>query len=180
MAGTNQRYYRAKAKEWTLAESSTDKVMIVVLFDILTEGAAEKSLTWRGFFTEKTTDRTIESLRFMGFEGDDLSQLEGLDRNEVDLTVEDEEYTDKETGEVKHSARVQWVNKPKSLAVKKALEGDSLKSFAAQMKAAFRAADAANGKRTSAPKPAATPSTGQSGGLRRPEPPPLTDSDIPF
>ena len=180
MAGTNKRYYRGKAKEWTLSESSTGKVMIVVLFDILTEGASEKSLTWRGFFTEATTDRTIESLRAMGFEGDDLSQLVGLDKNEVDLVVEDEEYTDSESGEVKTSAKVQWVNKPKALSVKNVLEGDSLKSFAAQMKAAFRAADAANGKRTSAPKPAATPNTGQSGGLRRPEPPPMTDSDIPF
>lgn len=181
MAGNNTRYYRAKAKEWTMAEASTGTVMIVVLFDILTEGAEEKSLTWRGYFGEKSTDRTIESLRHMGFEGDDLTQLEGLDRNEVDLTVEDEEYTDAESGEVKTSAKVQWVNKPKALSVKKVLEGDSLKSFAAQMKAAFRAVDASNGKRTSAPpKPAATPSTGQSGGLRRPEPPPLTDKDIPF
>ena len=98
MAGTNKRYYRGKAKEWTLSESSTGKVMIVVLFDILTEGASEKSLTWRGFFTEATTDRTIESLRAMGFEGDDLSQLVGLDKNEVDLVVEDEEYTVSQSG----------------------------------------------------------------------------------
>lgn len=176
--GTNKRYYRGKAKEWTLAESSTGKPMMVVLFDILTEGAAEKALTWRGFFTEATTDRTIESLRFMGFEGDDLSQLEGLDRNEVELVVEDEEYTDEASGEVKTSAKVQWVNKPRTLAVKTILEGDKLKAFAASMKASFRAVDAAAGKRAPATTP--RPAAAASAGPRTPEPPPLTDADIPF
>lgn len=174
MAGNNRRYYRAKAKEWTLAESSTGKPMVVVMFDILTEGAAEKALTWRGFFTEKTTDRTIESLRFMGFEGDDLSQLKGLDRNEVDLVVEDEEYTD-ENGQPQLSAKVQWVNKPRALMVKNAMVGDGLKAFAASMKEAFRAADAAAGKRAPPPQRAAAAS-----GPRTPEPPPLGDEDLPF
>lgn len=177
MAGTNKRYYRGKAKEWTMSLSSTEKPMLVVLFDVLTEGAAEKALTWRGFFTEKTMDRTIESLRFMGFEGDDLSQLEGLDRNEVELVVEDEEYTDGESGEVKYSAKVQWVNRPKALSVKNVLEGDGLKAFAAQMKASFRQVDAAAGKRTSAPAAAKKPAPS---GPQGAEPPPLSDADIPF
>lgn len=172
--GANKRYYRGRGKEWTLSESQQGHPMAVVLFDILTEGAAESSLTWRGSFSEAAADRTIEALRHCGFEGDDLTQLTGLDKNEVELVVEDEEY------EGKTYAKVQWVNKPRSLSVKNVLEGDKLKTFAAEMKARIRALDASNGKRTSAPKPAATPSTGQSGGLRRPEPPPLTDSDIPF
>jgi len=174
MGANNQRRYRAKAKEWTMSESQQHVPMIVVLFDILTEGAAESALNWRGSFSDGAADRTIESMRHCGWEGDDLTQLEGLDRNEVELVVEDEEY------EGKTYAKVQWVNKPRSLSVKNVLEGDKLKAFAAEMKLRIRALDASNGKRTSAPKPAATPSTGQSGGLRRPEPPPMTDSDIPF
>lgn len=172
MAGTNKRYYRAKAKEWALSEASTGTPMVVVLFNILTEGATDSALTWRGFFTEKTTERTIEALRFMGFEGDDLTQLHGLDRDEVDLVVEDEEYTDDE-GNLRTSAKVQWVNKPRSLSVKTVLEGDKLKSFAAQMKAQFRQADASAGKRTPSVKPSASGPLGN-------EPPPLDDNDIPF
>lgn len=163
----NKRYYRAKAKEWTLSETKQGAPMVVVLFDVLTEGATEKSLTWRGLFTEKTVDRTIESLRYCGFEGDDLLTLEGLDKNEVDLVVEDELY------EGKTYARVQWVNKPRNLSVKTVLEGDKAKAFAAEMKARFRAFDAGSGKRTSAPKQAAS-------GPKTPEPPPLTDADMPF
>jgi hypothetical protein len=103
MAGINKRYYRAKAKEWTMSEASTGKPMLVVLFDVLTEGADVKALTWRGFFTEATMDRTIEAMRHMGFEGDDLGDLTGLDRLEVDLVVEDEEYTDETSGEQRRS-----------------------------------------------------------------------------
>jgi hypothetical protein len=172
----NKRYYRGKAKEWAMSEASTGKPMLVVLFDVLTEGATEKSLTWRGFFTDATADRTIESLRAMGFEGDDLSTLEGLDKNEVDLVVEDEEYTDPETGQVRAVPKVQWVNRPRALSVKTVMEGDKLRSFAAEMKARFRAVDAAAGKRTPS-KPAAAPA---GAGPKTPEPPPLTDADMPF
>ena len=64
------------------------------------------------------------------------------------------------------------MNKPRGPQVKTALEGQKLSAFAAQMKSAFRAHDAANGKR--APKPAAAAPTGDP----RPEPPPL--DDLPF
>lgn len=163
---SNRRFYRAKAKEWQLGESENGKPFVGVLFEVLTADAQEKHLTWRGFFTEATTERTIESLRYMGFEGDDLEQLVGLDRNEVDLVVEDEEY------DGKTYARVQWVNRAAALRVKQALTGDKAKSFAASMKAAFRTHDAANGKRASSAK---SPTAD-----KRPEPPPLSDADIPF
>ncbi len=167
MAGVNKRYLRAKALEWALGESQAGNPYVAVSFKVKDTDGEEKFVAWRGSFTDKTTDRTIESLRFMGFEGDDLSKLEGLNKNEVELVVEDEEYE----GEL--FARVQWVNKPRGPGVKVALEGQKLSSFAAQMKAAFRAHDAANGKRTTS-KPAAP------AGDLRPEPPPMSDADIPF
>ena len=168
MAGTNKRYLRSKAQEWALGESESGKAYIAISFKVKDTDGEEKFVSWRGFFTEATTERTIESLRAMGFEGDDLSNLVGLDKNEVELVVEDEEY------EGKTYARVQWVNKPKGPGVKNQLEGQKLGAFAAQMKQAFRAHDASNGKRVGT-KPAAAP-----GGDPRPEPPPLSDADIPF
>lgn len=170
MAGNNRRYLRSKAQEWTLGESESGKVYLAVSFKVKDTDGEEKFLGWRGFFTDATTERTIESMRAMGFEGDDMTNLVGLDKNEVDLVVEDEEY------EGKTYARVQWVNKPRGPMVKTVLEGDKAKAFAASMKAAFRAHDAAGGKRTNT-KPAAS-SAPQ--GDRRPEPPPLSDADIPF
>lgn len=176
MAGNNRRYIRSKAKEWQLGESETGSPFIMVSFPVKNEDGTERFLAWRGYFTEKTTERTIESLRFMGFEGDDLTNLVGLDTLEVDLVVEDEEY------EGKTYERVQFINKPRGPAVKKPLEGQKLGAFAAQMKAAFRAHDAEQGKRTgAAPKPAAPrPSPSRTGGVMSPEPPPHTDDDLPF
>lgn len=168
MAGTNKRYLRSKALEWKLGESDGGKPYLGVSFKVKdTLDGEEKFVGWRGFFTEATTDRTIESMRYMGFEGDDLSNLVGLDKNEVELVVEDEEY------EGKMYPRVQWVNKPRGPMVKNELDGQKLSAFAAQMKSAFRAHDAAEGKRVGT-KPAAAPS-----GDKRPEPP-LSDADIPF
>lgn len=165
--GTNRRYIRSKAKEWALGESNNGSAYVAVSFQVKDTDGEDKFVSWHGFFTEKTTERTIEALRHMGFEGDDLTQLAGLDKNEVDLVIEDEEY------EGKTFARVQFVNKPRGPSVKTALEGQKLSAFAAQMKAAFRAHDASQGKRAVAPRSAPTED-------KRPEPPPLTDADIPF
>jgi hypothetical protein len=165
--GTNRRYYEAKATEWALGESSSGKEQVVVSFHVLTPDAQEQRLTWYGYFTEKTADRTLESLRHCGWTGDDLTDLTGLDANEVQLVVEDEEYEGKVT------AKVQWVNKAGGLALKAPLAPDKAKAFAASMRDRIRAMDAAGGVRkpSAAPKPAS---------LAAPEPPPHSDADLPF
>lgn len=169
--GTNKRYYRAKASSGILGETSGGKPEVAVAFNILTEGATHTQLTWHGYFTEATQERTIESLRIAGFAGDDLTAFEGgydfpSDAPEVELVVEDEEY------EGKTRTKVQWVNRAGGPAVKTALTGDKAKAFAAAMKGAFRAFDASNGKRAAPAKPTTAD--------KRPEPPPLSDADIPF
>lgn len=86
-------------------------------------------------------------------------------------------YTTEQCGQVSTRARVRWVNKAGGLSLKQPLTGEKAQAFAASMRAAVRAFDAASGKRVNAslsPKPAVSPS------LRAPEPPPLTDSDMPF
>lgn len=168
---SNRRYLRSKAHDWTLGEHG-DGGMVAVSFKAKDTDGLEKFMQWRGFFTEKTAERTIESLRAMGFEGDDISTLAerggGLDKNEVELVVEDEEY------EGKTYARVQFINKPRGAAVKTPLVGDKAKAFAASLKAKFHAHDAAAGKRVSTKPGTAAPQGGP------PEPPPLTDADLPF
>lgn len=165
----NRRYYRGKAREWALSETAKGDPMISILFGISTPDATHSVLTYRGTFaTEKSADITIEALRTCGFEGDDLTHLEGLDRNEVELVVEDEEY------EGKPQPRIRFINRPRALNVKQPMAEDKKRTFAAEMKARFRAFDAGNGKRAASnPKP--TPA-----GPRTPEPPPLDDADFPF
>jgi hypothetical protein len=177
MAGINKRYTRSKAQEWALGESDNGKPYVGVSFKITDPSdKQEKFVGWKGFFTEATTERTIESLRYMGFEGDDVSNLVGLNKNEVELVIEDEEYEDQQTGEVKTATKVAWVNQPRGPMVKTKLEGEKAKSFAAQMKEKFRGFDAAAGKRVNS-KPAAAGKPAPSGPLGD-DPPPV--EDLPF
>lgn len=173
---TNQRRYRARATLWDLGETSTGKEQVAVEFVILTEGADVERITWFGYFTEDTVDRTIESLRICGWTGTDLAELQGLEANEVELVIEDDTY------EGKTRAKVRWVNKPGGLALKAPLSGERKKAFAATMRDRVKAFDASAG----APKPKATtaprngagrppPHIGEAGG-----PPPMSDDDIPF
>jgi hypothetical protein len=168
----SKRFYKAKAAEWALGETASGKEQVAVAFNILTPDAQENRLTWYGYFSDGAVDRTLESLRICGWQGDDLTDLTGLDANEVELVVEDEEYPE---GSGKWRAKVQWVNRSGGLALKAPLAGDKAKAFAASMRERIRALDAANGKRVSNGAPKQSPS------MRAPEPPPLTDADnLPF
>lgn len=159
------RKYVARAEQWGLGETDTGKEQVAVGFQILTQDADIPYITWHGYFTDKAADRTIESLRICGWEGDDLTNLQGLDKNEVELVIEDEEYD----GKVR--PKVRWVNRVGgSLALKAPLSGDKLKAFAASMRGQIRAYDAGTGRKA-APKPR-PPVTSSA--------PPHTDDDIPW
>lgn len=163
--------YRAKAKEWTLGEAGDKGTPEVAVYFVFTDSElAGQGITWHGFLTDAAADRTIQSLRYCGWTGDDLSNLTGLDANEVELVIENETY------EGKTYLRVQWVNKPGGLAVKAPMTGDKAKAFAASMRDRIRALDAAGGVKRQ-PAAAKNSRPAQSG---PPEPPPLTDADIPF
>lgn len=173
--GTNKRYYRARGVHAVLGESSTGKEQVAVTLQILDEGATHQQLTWYGFFTDATWERTIESLRTLGWQGDDLNDLTGIDRDEVSITVEDEEYN----GQV--YTRVKWINKAGGPAVKSPLTGDRAASFAAQMKAKIRALDAQK-KQLGAVPVAQRPVSSAPHRPVAPHPPPAADfaDDIPF
>ena len=180
MAGINKRYARSKALEWALGEWDGGKPYVGVSFKIKDPlDDSEKFVGWRGWFTDAAADRTIESLRHLGFEGDDVSELKDLDKNEVELVIEDEEYTDQQSGELKTTTRGQFINKLRGPMVKTKLEGDKATSFAAQMKERFRAVDASNGKRVTN-KPGAAKAAPAAAGPPGEEPPPLGNDDIPF
>lgn len=154
----NERKYLARAEQWGLGETSTGKEQVAVSFKILTPDADIKSIAWHGYFTPQALDRTIESLRICGWEGNDLSDLRGFDKNEVALVIDDEDYN----GETR--AKVKWINRAGGgLALKTPLSGDKLKAFALSMVGQIRGLD------TKAQKPRSSAS-----------PPPLTDDDVPW
>lgn len=78
-------------------------------FEVTTDDGEVFTVEWRGWLTEKTETRTLESLRLMGWTGDDVyGDLagEGALRNKVKVDVRHEEYKGKTT------ARVSFINGP--------------------------------------------------------------------
>ena len=90
--------YTATATEHALSTSKNGNIYIQVSFEV--EG---QKINWRGFFTDATKARTVQSLRFMGWQGNDINDLDLP--NEVELVIAHEEYNGKTY------ARVNWVNK---------------------------------------------------------------------
>jgi Fe-S cluster assembly iron-binding protein IscA len=101
----------AAARSWQFGKTAKGGEQIAVLFEILEGPDAGNSVTWFGYFTEKTVDRTIEALRYCGMEGDDLSAIRELP-NKVQIVVEHETY------EGKTRAKVAWVNQLGGGAIK--------------------------------------------------------------
>lgn len=178
--------HKAVCRSLQFGFTSKGGEQVAVEFEIVGEDDEEAghSITWFGFFTEKTMARTIESLRYLGWAGDDLSELPALAEagqlaQEVEIVVDHEKY------EGKWSTKVRWVNRPGGgrVQLERPMEGSDLKTFAARMKGAVMSAGrgrspAGNGSRAAAP-----PARG-GGGAARPAPHPNEpggiNDDLPF
>jgi hypothetical protein len=177
--------FKAKAIEGALGFTKGGKEQVAVALEIIEGDHAGTSLTWYGFFTEKTTERTFESLRHLGWKGDDLSDLDGILDNEVSIQVEEEDDDQGRT----HS-KVRWINAPGGgLAMKERMDDGAAKAFAQRMKGqamALRRAASGGAKPASSGGSQPRPSNGSGGGYggngRRPppdEPNPFGADDFP-
>lgn len=119
---------KARAQEWAFGRTQNGKEYVGVMFEVTAGEHAGKVFSWRGFFTENTLDRTLESLRHCGWDSDSIVELDNLGANEVELVLGEEEY------EGKTYTRVQWVNRPSRLAIGEPLAGAELQAFAAKLR----------------------------------------------
>jgi hypothetical protein len=105
-------HYRARATSAEFGRTPTKGTDFVrVSFELLDADFAGETIAWDGYFTDNTSQRTIESLRHCGctFPGNDATNLEGLGSQDVQIESEIQEYQDR-NGFPKESARVRWVN----------------------------------------------------------------------
>jgi hypothetical protein len=126
-----------------------------VEFEFVGDEGNKHRISWYGYFSEKTVERTIEALRFCGWTGNDLSDLSeigGRDDVRVNLVIQNEEY------EGKVRAKVQWVNRAGGIAMANPLDADQRKSFAARMKGSILAFDQKSGAPRNNVKQAPIPS----------------------
>jgi hypothetical protein len=155
-----------RAIEWDLGYSESGKEQVAVAFQLEEGVDAGQRITWRGYFTEKTTERTLQSLRYCGWDGINLADLTGLDKNLVQLVIENEEYNGKTY------SKVAWVNQLGGLALKNRMDDKARAAFAAKMKGAALAVpkDLAKGMR---------PEVRKSSGNDEPECN-MPEDDLPF
>lgn len=172
-----QQTVKARAVEGALGTTNTGKEQVGVSFELLEGPNQGQRITWYGYFTEKTTERTLEALEHCGWQGDDLSDLTGIDANEVYLVIEHEQD---DQGEVR--ARVRWVNSSGGVAMQNRMDPGDAASFAQRMRGEVLARRQAKGQGKGAPaQQRSQPRPAQQ--RRQPpmqSPPPPTDDDIPF
>lgn len=163
--------YKARGVEAALSTTKGGQPQVAVLIEITEGEFAGERRTWFGHFTEKTEEKTLEQLRTLGWSTDDLTDLAGIDANEVSIKVEHE--TDQDGQE---RDRIRWINRPGGLAIKERMDDQAARAFAARMRS--KAIASRTGQRASAPQQR----TQQAPPPRRQqqdEPSPFGD-DIPF
>lgn len=151
----------------TTEKSGSETVAVGFVID---EGPSQgRSITWYGYFTDKTEERTIESLRYCGWHGDMINDLIEIGQDpEVRVYLAIEHEPDQE-GVIR--ARVRWVNAGGGVALKNRMDPGAALSFAQRMRGKILAmgAKAGGGRPTTGGAPAAA-----SGNKF------ADDSDIPF
>lgn len=105
--------FRARAKEWAFGISTKGTPYIAVGFEVIDEGGADGyRITWYGYLSEKPAKRTMEAMRYCGWDNDDVTAATGLSQLEVELVIKPETY------EGKTHSKVQWVNRVGGLGLK--------------------------------------------------------------
>lgn len=146
--------YRAKTLTAALGETKSGKEQMAIDFGLVDGPSAGQRITWYGgFMSDKAVEYTVKALRACGWKGDDLSAVGEL-AEEVEIVVQHEDY------EGQMRAKVKYVN-PLGGAARNAMAADKAKAFAARMKARIA-------------------QVGKAAPSQREEPPPHSDSDLPF
>jgi hypothetical protein len=121
--------YCARVAVAALAGTSAGTEHVYALFQIL-EGKHEgQFVPWYGFFTDVTSKQTVEALRYCGWRGYDLANLEGVQENEVTIEVEHGQRTGKT------EARVSWVHHSSRLTDFDPMSAEQARAFADRMHA---------------------------------------------
>lgn len=126
-------HHQAVAREHTFGKTSKGTEQVAVSFEFADGEHKGQRITWYGFFTDKTYERTLESLEAAGWDGESLQRLAGLGSRPCVLVIEHEQGQDGET-----YARVRWVNTlGGGLNVKEKLETGELSALEERMKGAM-------------------------------------------
>ena len=129
--------YRARAIEADLRVSKNGNEMVVVNFHVESE---RSNLTWFGTFaSSRGANVALRALRAMGWTGDDITDLSGCTKNDVDLVVEMEVW------EGESRAKVKGVNAPSKGVVGESMDAARKAAFRDRIKGQMALLDSAEG-----------------------------------
>jgi len=97
--------YDARAIDAYLAETKSGKPHVVVDLEVAAGNFMGERITAYLFLTDKAAERSIESLRHLGWRGTNIHDLVGVTDNMVQIVVEREVYDGRER------AKVRWINR---------------------------------------------------------------------
>lgn len=122
--------YTAVAIRAELGFADTGTELVAVQFEIKDAEHRGDKITWRGYFTEKTSRRVVQSLTYTGWTGN-WDTWEGLGSEEVQLDVAEDR--DMKTGEIR-GTRVAWVIQLRAPTIKNSMDDAQRKQFSAKMR----------------------------------------------
>lgn len=166
-----------KAIKCALGIAGTGAEQIGVLVQIIEGPHAGEVCTWYGFFTDAAFERTIESLRHLGWQGDDLTKLETIGSQTASAVFEVEEDRDGT-----QRTRVAFINAALDVAMRQRMEPEAAARFAAAIARKLSSKAPASGKTPAgkAPAPGKAPASGKAAGSGKPAGSVDKDDDIPF
>lgn len=176
------RTVKVKAKavpdshEWGFANTKTEQVgMRCTIIGGESDG---QSVTWYGYFTPKSEERTLEQLRIAGWDGSDIINLPGLGSTEFELVLEEQEEQDEHGNPAGTYWRPTFINRI-GVAMRNKMDDAQKRAFAARLGALAGAAAPAGGR------PAGRHGARFNGGARAPAQPcdegaPMPEDDINF
>jgi hypothetical protein len=143
----NGRYRGRAVGQVVLGKSRNKGTPQIEFYCEVTQGEFKgASARYTGYFGPNSADRVVESLQTCGWEGEDLGEfadggLHGLDKNEVELVIELEEYETNTAGEdeppnieKRVTPRVQFINGGPKLSVENAMSKEEAEAFGARMR----------------------------------------------
>ena len=160
---------------------------VQVILEVAEGEHAGTRIRWDGWLTDETSQRTLESLRHLGWTGDMLTDLSGIDANIVQIVVEHEQKDI--NGEIKTFPRVRWVNRlggGAKISDEARMPDASAKALAQRFRAMARGVPVAPRSQAAPTKPAAASAPRPANGAKPAasttfsDGQPLPDDDTPF
>ena len=149
--------YRGKAIAGTEQYGQTSNGNDQIVLDLILTDTGEKVSTFL-VFSEKSAPYSIDRLRALGWKGADLSNLDGIDANEVDIEVKYELYQ----GDQKMKVQILTGG---GVVLKDKLDDKGKRAFAAKYASLAKSAPVVSSspERQSPQRGAATPPAGTQG-----------------